>query len=312
MYKLLFLSLILGTTTSVAIAANLSLMLFGREMARGICESGELVCGTGCIATTDTCCPDGSGSCPASKYCELGANNQYGCCPIGKVCYGNGGVNSCASQGQKDCGSDCIDLSWTCCPDGSGGCASTEYCAIGSNNQYSCCPNGQVCTGGGGGTGTCASQNQKDCGSGCIDLSWTCCPDGSGGCASTEYCVLGLNNQYGCCAIGEVCTGDGSASTTGGGVGGGGGETVTDIASSAPPPTQAPTQINNFVSTTETPIATTAAISPTSSKSATTTTTAVPLSGAAKGGYGVTSAVHTLGAVLAALFLFQSMATLMG
>jgi hypothetical protein len=147
MHKLLLLSF----TASVAIAADMSLMISGRQSS---CQIGEKVCGTGCISIADTCCPDGSGGCPLSQYCELGSNNQYGCCPIGEVCSGNGGVKTCAEQGQKDCGSDCIDLSWTCCPDKLGGCAATEFCELGSNNQYGCCPNGEVCAGNGGASTT--------------------------------------------------------------------------------------------------------------------------------------------------------------
>jgi hypothetical protein len=317
MYKLLFLSL----TASVAIAADMSLMLFARQS----CQLGEKVCGTGCISAIDTCCPDGSGGCPVSQYCELGSNNQYGCCPIGDTCSGNGGVGSCSSQGQTDCGSGCIDLGWTCCPDGSGGCGPTEYCVLGSNNQYGCCPNGQDCSGGGGGggggggNGSCASQNQQDCGSGCIDLSWTCCPDGSGGCPASQYCELGSNNQYGCCPIGEICTGSGGASTIGAGTVG---ETDTDITNSTPPPTEAPTTTQAFTPTTETPIVTTPATSTTPSKSAASTiplksaasttpsksaaitTSAVPANSAASEDYGATSAAHILRVVLAALFIF--------
>ncbi|KAI5465368.1 hypothetical protein BGZ63DRAFT_399843 [Mariannaea sp. PMI_226] len=59
----------------------------------------------------------------------------------------------------------------------------------------------------------CNEEGQKDCGDGCIDLTWTCCPDGSGGCPSTEYCVLGSNGQYGCCPKGETCQGNGGATT---------------------------------------------------------------------------------------------------
>jgi hypothetical protein len=47
----------------------------------------------------------------------------------------------------------------------------------------------------------------------CIPDSYTCCPDGSGGCPPTEYCGVGSNGKYGCCPNGEICSGDGGAST---------------------------------------------------------------------------------------------------
>jgi hypothetical protein len=59
----------------------------------------------------------------------------------------------------------------------------------------------------------CADQGKKDCGSGCIDASWTCCPDGAGGCPSDASCYLGTNGEYGCCPDGESCAGDGGATT---------------------------------------------------------------------------------------------------
>ncbi|KPM43694.1 hypothetical protein AK830_g2850 [Neonectria ditissima] len=59
----------------------------------------------------------------------------------------------------------------------------------------------------------CGDQGKKDCGVGCIDLSWTCCPSGDGGCPSTSVCFLGSNGEYGCCPRGTVCEGAGGAST---------------------------------------------------------------------------------------------------
>ena len=47
----------------------------------------------------------------------------------------------------------------------------------------------------------------------CIADTWTCCPDGSGGCPPTASCSLGSNGKYGCCPNGESCEGDGGAST---------------------------------------------------------------------------------------------------
>ncbi|KAE8379238.1 hypothetical protein BDV26DRAFT_291547 [Aspergillus bertholletiae] len=51
----------------------------------------------------------------------------------------------CSYQGEKDCGSGCIPLSYTCCPDQRGGCPLGSYC-----DGLGCCPNGKTCTGPGG------------------------------------------------------------------------------------------------------------------------------------------------------------------
>jgi hypothetical protein len=64
---------------------------------------------------------------------------------------------------------------------------------------------------------SCATENMKDCGTGCIPFSYTCCPDGSGGCPVTAVCVLADNDEYGCCPIGETCSGDGGVTTIPGG-----------------------------------------------------------------------------------------------
>ncbi|KAF4962145.1 hypothetical protein FSARC_9762 [Fusarium sarcochroum] len=61
----------------------------------------------------------------------------------------------------------------------------------------------------------CADQNLKDCGTGCIQLDWTCCPSKAGGCPPTAYCEVGTNSQYGCCPNGSVCNGVGGGTTRG-------------------------------------------------------------------------------------------------
>ena len=63
---------------------------------------------------------------------------------------------------------------------------------------------------------------QEECGAGCIPLGWTCCPDGLGGCGILETCVMGSNDEYGCCPVGRRCVGEGGVTTIGGGGGGGG------------------------------------------------------------------------------------------
>lgn len=61
---------------------------------RQSCSSGYKVCGTGCILNSYTCCPDQAGGCPSNEYCVLGTNGQYGCCPDGETCVGDGGVET--------------------------------------------------------------------------------------------------------------------------------------------------------------------------------------------------------------------------
>ncbi|KAL5363866.1 hypothetical protein BJX96DRAFT_178456 [Aspergillus floccosus] len=59
-------------------------------------------------------------------------------------------IPSGCSASEDTCGIYCIPSSYTCCPDKSGGCAADEYCAMGDNNEYGCCPEGETCTGDGG------------------------------------------------------------------------------------------------------------------------------------------------------------------
>lgn len=49
--------------------------------------------------------------------------------------------------------------------------------------------------------------SQKECGTGCIPLSYTCCSDGLGGCPPSQYCV-----SNGCCPRGKICSGGGGLS----------------------------------------------------------------------------------------------------
>ncbi|KAJ4198344.1 hypothetical protein FALCPG4_001918 [Fusarium falciforme] len=61
----------------------------------------------------------------------------------------------------------------------------------------------------------CSDQGLKDCGTGCIQQDWTCCPSKAGGCPPTAYCDVGANGEYGCCPNGSQCGGDGGANTRG-------------------------------------------------------------------------------------------------
>lgn len=78
----------------------------------------------------------------------------------------------------------------------------------------------------------CSEQGRKDCGTGCILLTDTCCPDQRGGCHVGTNCWMGDNGQYACCPIGKTCSGPGGVITYPGGI-----NTVT--ISNQPPTTTA-------------------------------------------------------------------------
>ncbi|SPO03259.1 uncharacterized protein DNG_05941 [Cephalotrichum gorgonifer] len=65
----------------------------------GQCGFMQIECGIGCIPSTWTCCPSGAGGCGILEKCQLGSNGEYGCCPIGKTCIGEGGVTTDDSLG---------------------------------------------------------------------------------------------------------------------------------------------------------------------------------------------------------------------
>lgn len=65
--------------------------LFSRA-ANVTCGSGDKVCGAWCIPSDYTCCPDEEGGCSATSVCQQGDNKEYGCCPIGEMCNGDGGA----------------------------------------------------------------------------------------------------------------------------------------------------------------------------------------------------------------------------
>ena len=92
--------------------------------------------------------------------------------------------------------------------------------------------------------------SQVLCGEGCIDLDEACCPDESY-CLSGQYCTLGDNDVYGCCPIGELCSGSASQTTVYDDGTGNGGSGAEPTAFSEPEPTfsnfnNAPTTIAGF------------------------------------------------------------------
>lgn len=58
------------------------------------CRPLEEFCGNKCMPMGHNCCPGFKGSCDMFNYCALGSNDEYGCCPVGMRCVGEGGVTS--------------------------------------------------------------------------------------------------------------------------------------------------------------------------------------------------------------------------
>jgi hypothetical protein len=62
------------------------------------------------------------------------------------------------------------------------------------------------------GNATACESGDKVCGAFCIPGTYTCCPDLEGGCSTSKsVCQEGDDGVYGCCPIGETCTGNGGA-----------------------------------------------------------------------------------------------------
>lgn len=70
------------------VLANTSPALIARQLVEIPCsETGQQDCHGGCIDLGWTCCRLVEGGCPPTQYC-----NDVGCCPLGEVCSGGGGV----------------------------------------------------------------------------------------------------------------------------------------------------------------------------------------------------------------------------
>ena len=86
-------------------AANVQLgsIPFNKLVARAdvACSSGDVVCGTTCIPESYTCCPDKLGGCKADEQCQMGDNKEYGCCPEGEICSGDGGAEFIDEKSQS-------------------------------------------------------------------------------------------------------------------------------------------------------------------------------------------------------------------
>ena len=106
--------------------------------------------------------------------------------------------------------------------------------------------------------GSCAQEEMADCGAGCVPLTYTCCPDGSGGCPTTAVCVLADNGEYGCCPLDEECSGPGGATTLPG-------ETYTSTMEGSPAPTPSSSESFGSLTFASTPSVTTPSMTPVSS-----------------------------------------------
>lgn len=90
MYKTTLVTILLATP--VALALQPGARLLARQDS--LCSPGWVTCGVdNCMPAGDTCCSDGS-YCPAGDYCDIGNNGLGACCPIGKLCTGNGGTSA--------------------------------------------------------------------------------------------------------------------------------------------------------------------------------------------------------------------------
>jgi hypothetical protein len=161
----------------------------------------------------------------------------------------------------------------------------------------------------------CSEQGEKDCGTGCIPLTYTCCPDRAGGCPASAVCWLGTNGRYGCCPLGLVCDGPGGASTRASTITSTITRDVTIGSTSTSTQTVGPPAVSTTsTSTTSTPIDTTTSTStstsssasttsftysPTSGSNSTATTTSRVIVNAAGNGY--VSPMQVLGALAAAV-----------
>jgi len=67
--------------------------------------------------------------------------------PLERTVFARQDTVSCSSVGEKPCGSVCIPLTFTCCPDQKGGCPASAVCQLADNGVYGCCPRGRTCTG---------------------------------------------------------------------------------------------------------------------------------------------------------------------
>jgi hypothetical protein len=90
-------SITLATASLLSLAAanvQLGAIPITKLFARAdiTCESGDIVCGETCIPESYTCCPDKLGGCKADELCQKGDNDEYGCCPEGEICSGDGGA----------------------------------------------------------------------------------------------------------------------------------------------------------------------------------------------------------------------------
>lgn len=92
--------------------------------------SGSVV-GTSTVTTFSSAASQAASvpySAPYSSYAAAPSSSAYGC-----------------DIGDKPCGSVCIPLSYTCCPQQQGGCPISDTCVLRTDGEDACCPIGSRC-----------------------------------------------------------------------------------------------------------------------------------------------------------------------
>lgn len=102
--------------------------------------NGLTPCGGGSLVAGCSCCADGLIGClDAIETCSVGLSGESAC-----VCDDGFDCSSCHAQGLTDCGSGCLPAGYTCCPDQTYGCPSSEECCQLSDGSDGCCPFGSA------------------------------------------------------------------------------------------------------------------------------------------------------------------------
>lgn len=181
---------------SLTFASDLSLLPRQAGYTQEPCSASgpSKECGNICIPINYVCCPDGSGGCPPTTYCEILSNAKYGCCAIGERCVGDGGVMSLPYFGPP---TETFDWFPTEFPTATVGAPSESRVPPAMTTTD---PSPTPCS---------QQPGMKACGGAfeCIPEGNTCCPDGSGSCSSGEYCMLDISGKYACCPNGQQCSG---------------------------------------------------------------------------------------------------------
>jgi hypothetical protein len=112
-------------------------------------------------------------------------------------------------NGLTPCGGGSPVAGCSCCADGLIGCLDAiETCSVGFSGESVCaCDDGFDCS-------SCHAQGMTDCGSGCLPIGDTCCPDQTYGCPSSKQCCQLSDGSDGCCPFESVATTTAAAVST--------------------------------------------------------------------------------------------------